>query len=35
VRGGEKVRLAELDEAFHRITDETKRRLFPKSPQAG
>lgn len=35
VRGGEKVRLAELDEAFHRITDETKRHLFPKPPQAG
>ncbi len=35
VRQGKSVRLPELEETFHRITDETKRRLFPKSPQPG
>lgn len=35
VRQGKRVRLPELEETFHRITEETKRRLFPKSPQPG
>jgi hypothetical protein len=35
VRKGDNVRLAELEENFQRITEETKRRLFSKPPYGG